>query len=235
MVHFGIGQKDHKGESTEENQTRKKGNDRRGECHPHPPNLSRRSMILPILAYGDPVLKKTCSEIDPDHPGLHEFIENLFETMYAAKGVGLAAPQVGKDIRVFVVDGSPFAENNEEYKHLEGFKRVFINPEIVEESGEEWEFNEGCLSIPDVREEITRKNKIRIVYDDPSFEEQEEEFEGLAARIVQHEYDHIEGILFTDHLSPLKKRLLKRKLDDISKGNVEVDYKMRFPKAKKAI
>ncbi|MCB0479628.1 MAG: peptide deformylase [Crocinitomicaceae bacterium] len=198
-------------------------------------------MILPIVAYGDPVLKKEGEEIDENYEGLKDLINNMFETMYEANGVGLAAPQVGKSIRLFIVDASPFAEEDEEEggepdekaKGLENFKKVFINPIIEEESGNEWGFREGCLSIPNIREEVQRKEKIVITYFDENWEFHEEEYEGYAARVIQHEYDHVDGVLFTDRLSPLKKRLLKKKLTNISKGDVDVDYRMRFPSAKR--
>ena len=195
-------------------------------------------MILPIVAYGDPVLKKEAQEIDKDFPGLDKLIADMFETMYAASGVGLAAPQIGKSIRLFVVDGSPFAEDEEgeedpRAEGMENFKKVFINPIIEEETGEEWGFNEGCLSIPKIREEVFRQEKITISYYDENWELREETYEGYSARIIQHEYDHIEGVLFTDHLSPLKKRLLTKRLQNISKGDVEVSYKMKFPVVKK--
>ena len=193
-------------------------------------------MILPIVAYGNPVLKKEAKNITQDYPELDQFIYNMWETMYKASGVGLAAPQVGVGIRLFVVDASPFAEDEElsqeEKEQLSGFKKVFINPEL-EESGEEWAFNEGCLSIPEVREDIYRQEKIHITYFDENFKEHQETFTGLPARVIQHEYDHIEGILFTDKLTPLKKRLIKGKLNNIAKGNIQVDYKMRFPLASK--
>jgi peptide deformylase len=189
-------------------------------------------MILPIVAFGDPVLKKAGTDITADYPNLSEFIENMFETMYNAKGVGLAAPQVGKSIRVFVVDASPFAEDaeTEEEEALDGFKKVFINAQILSETGTEWKFNEGCLSIPKIREDVFRKPKIKIRYFDENFKEHTETFEGLAARIIQHEYDHIEGKLFTDRISPLRRRLIQGKLNDVTKGKVSVDYKMKFPK-----
>ncbi len=192
-------------------------------------------MILPIVAYGDPVLKKEAEEIDEDFEGLNELIAHMYETMYNAQGVGLAAPQIGKSIRLFIVDGSPFAEREEDEEEdpmaagMENFKKVFINPIIEEESGEEWGFNEGCLSIPKIREEVFRQEKIRITYYDENWVLKDEEYEGYAARIIQHEYDHIEGVLFTDHLSPLKRKLLQKKLQNISKGEVEVEYKMKFP------
>jgi peptide deformylase len=195
-------------------------------------------MILPIVAYGDAVLKKEAEEIDSDYPNLKKLLEDMFETMYAASGVGLAAPQIGKSIRLFIVDASPFAnEDDEEVDEkaigLENFKKVFINPIIEEETGEDWAFQEGCLSIPGIREDVYRQEKIVISYFDENFEFHEEEFTGYAARVIQHEYDHIDGVLFTDHLPPLKKRLLTKKLKNISKGDVIVDYKMRFPLAKK--
>lgn len=187
-------------------------------------------MKLPIVAYGDPILKRKGVDIDEDYPGLQELIPNMFETMYGAHGVGLAAPQVGLSIRLFVVDASPYAEDEPE---LKTFKKVFINPEILDESGEKWLFNEGCLSIPEIHEDISRCSDIRMRYLDENWEEHEENFSGLAARIIQHEYDHIEGKLFTDKLSPLKKAMLKSKLDAITKGQVGVDYKMKFPSPKR--
>ena len=194
-------------------------------------------MILPIVAYGDPVLKKKGKEITKDYPKLDELLDNMYETMYNAYGVGLAAPQIGLPIRLFLVDTSPFAEDPDltqaEQESLKDFKRTFINAEIVEEEGNEWAFNEGCLSIPDVREDVFRKPKITISYVDENFEPYTETFEGLIARVIQHEYDHIEGILFTDKLSSLKKRLIKGKLSNISKGKISIDYKMRFPNQKK--
>lgn len=195
-------------------------------------------MVLPIVAYGDPILKREADDIEKDYPNLDQLIENMFETMYEASGVGLAAPQIGKSIRLFIVDGSPFAEDEDEEEDpraqgMKDFKKVFINPVIEEETGDEWGFNEGCLSIPKIREEVFRKEKILVTYYDQNWELQEERFEGYAARIIQHEYDHIEGILFTDHLSILKKRLLMKKLQNISKGIVDVDYKMKFPVKKK--
>jgi len=189
-------------------------------------------MILPIIAYGDPVLKTKGKEIAPDYPKLEELIENMFDTMYSAHGVGLAAPQVGLPIRLFIVDASPMAEDEEfaeeEINQLKDFKKVFINPRITEETGIEWDFNEGCLSIPDIREDVKRKPALSISYVDENFVPHIENYEGVAARIIQHEYDHIEGVLFTDRLSPFKKRILKGRLTNISKGNIKVDYKMRF-------
>lgn len=194
-------------------------------------------MILPILAYGDPILKKEAEELDNEFPNLAQLIDDMWETMYDAHGVGLAAPQIGKSIRLFVVDASPFAEGVEEpdpkAKGLENFKKVFINPIIEEESGNEWAFQEGCLSIPKIREEIFRKENIFVSYYDENFNYHEEHFNGYAARVIQHEYDHLEGILFTDHLSSLKKKLLSKKLTNISKGAVDVNYKMKFPLLKK--
>lgn len=195
-------------------------------------------MELPIIAYGDPVLRKKAEEIDEDYADLGTLIENMFETMYAASGVGLAAPQVGLPIRLFIVDAAPFAEAGEDDEdegdeECADFKRVFINPIIFEETGDEWGFEEGCLSIPGIREEVKRKSMLKIEYYDENWDLYEEELDGILARIVQHEYDHIEGILFTDKISPLRRTLLKGKLADISKGKVDVAYKMRFPKAKK--
>lgn len=190
-------------------------------------------MILPIVAYGDPVLKKKALEIDKDYPKLKALIANMYETMYGASGVGLAAPQVGLAIRMFLVDTSPFAQDEdftaEEQEQLKNFKKTFINPIILEEEGDEWAFNEGCLSIPDVREDVFRQQKIKIQYQDEDFKTYNEEYDGLIARVIQHEYDHVEGILFTDKLSSFKKRLLKGKLQNISKGKIRADYKMRFP------
>lgn len=182
-------------------------------------------MILPIVAYGDPVLKKVAEEIDENYPDLEQLIADMYETMYASHGVGLAAPQVNRSIRLFVVDASPFEEDHPE---LRGWKRTFINPRMIEEEGTEWAFTEGCLSIPGIREDVDRKPKIVLEYEDENFELHEETFDGMVARVIQHEYDHLEGILFTDLLSPLKKRLLKGKLNDISKGIVDAEYKMRF-------
>ncbi|MGI9547563.1 MAG: peptide deformylase [Flavobacteriaceae bacterium] len=194
-------------------------------------------MTLPIVAYGDPVLRKTAKAIDREYPELQQLITNMWETMYKASGVGLAAPQIGLPIRIFVIDTSPFAEDEdfteEEQAQLKDFKRVFINAQMVEEDGQNWSFNEGCLSIPDIREDVSRKDTITISYADEDFREYKHTFSGLLARVIQHEYDHIEGILFTDKLSSLKRRLLKGKLNNISKGNIEVDYKMRFPAVKK--
>ncbi len=196
-------------------------------------------MILPILAYGDPILKKESEEIDETYTDLETLIEDMFETMYRAKGVGLAAPQIGKNIRLFIVDGSPFAEKEEGEEDdpralgIENFKKVFINPIIEEEQGEEWSFQEGCLSIPKIRENVSRKSDIVISYYDENWELKEERYSGYAARIIQHEYDHIEGVLFTDYLSPLKRKLLKKKLNNITNGLIEIDYKMSFPKISK--
>jgi peptide deformylase len=189
-------------------------------------------MILPIVAFGDPVLKKVGKDIEKDYPQLEKLIADMFETMHNAKGVGLAAPQIGKSIRLFVVDATPFSEDaeTEEEAALKDFRKVFINAKITAEEGTEWKFNEGCLSIPKIREDISRKPKISISYLDENFKPHKETYEGIAARIIQHEYDHIEGKLFTDRINPVRRRLLQGKLNDITKGNVDVDYKMRFPK-----
>ncbi|REG87236.1 peptide deformylase [Winogradskyella sediminis] len=190
-------------------------------------------MILPIVAYGDAVLKKEAKEIDKDYPKLNELIDNMYETMYGAYGVGLAAPQIGLAIRLFLVDTSPFADDEDlsekEREQMKNFKKTFINAQILEEEGDEWAFNEGCLSIPDVREDVFRKPKIKIQYQDENFDTHVEEYDGLIARVIQHEYDHIEGVLFTDKLSSFKKRLIKGKLTNISKGKIKIDYRMRFP------
>ncbi|MFC2148459.1 peptide deformylase [Bacteroidota bacterium] len=194
-------------------------------------------MTLSILAYGDPVLRKTGQSINKNYPQLKELIANMWETMYNANGVGLAAPQIGLPIRLFLVDTGPFADDEElapeEQEALKNFKKVFINAKIEEESGTNWAFNEGCLSIPDIREDVTRKDTIEISYLDENFKPHKETYDGILARVIQHEYDHIEGILFTDKLSSLKKRLLKGKLVNISKGKINVEYKMRFPDLKK--
>ncbi len=192
-------------------------------------------MILPIIAYGNPVLKRIADEIPENFEGLSTLLTDMFETMYAAKGVGLAAPQIGASIRLFIVDGSPFSnEEGEEIDPkaigIEGFKKVFINPIIEEESGDLWPFQEGCLSIPKIRENVSRKEKICVSYYDENWSLHRDEFDGYKARIIQHEYDHLEGILFTDKLSPLKKKLLSKRLGNVSIGIVEVDYKMKFNK-----
>ena len=194
-------------------------------------------MILPIIAYGDPVLRKVGIEIDSNYPKLSKLIEDMKETMANANGVGLAAPQIGLAIRLFLIDASPFAEDEnlseQERLQLKEFKKVFINAKIVKEEGNEWVFNEGCLSIPNIREDVSRKETITVEYLDENFTKQNDVLSGLAARVFQHEYDHIEGVLFTDKLSSLKKRLLKKKLENISKGKINPEYKMRFPNAKK--
>jgi len=187
-------------------------------------------MKLPIIAYGDTVLRKKGTEITKDYPELNNLIENMFETMYGAHGVGLAAPQVGLSIRLFIVDAISFAEDE---PVLNDFKKVFINAQILEEKGIKWSFNEGCLSIPDIREDIDRYESLTISYYDENWNHYEETYQGLAARIIQHEYDHIEGKLFVDKLSPLRKAMLKNKLSSISKGIVKVEYKMKFPAVKK--
>ncbi|MEI6946578.1 peptide deformylase [Paraflavisolibacter sp. H34] len=194
-------------------------------------------MIFPIVAYGHPVLRKVARDIDESYPDLKKLIEDMWETMYASNGVGLAAPQINKDIRLFVVDSAQiFANMDEKDKEEEsypddpGIKQVFINAQIVEELGDDWAYNEGCLSIPKVREDVYRAEEVTLEYQDENFEKHVKTFNGITARVILHEYDHIEGKLFIDHLSSLKRKLLKRKLDDISKGNVRVDYKMLFPK-----
>ncbi len=193
--------------------------------------------MLPVYAYGDPILRKIGIEINKDYPNLPELIEEMKKTMTESNGVGLAAPQIGKAIRLFIIDASPFADMEEldedEKEFLKDFKQVFINAKIIKEEGEEWAFNEGCLSIPNINEDVIRKETITISYEDENFSKHKKTISGLAARIIQHEYDHTEGIMFTDRLSSLKKRLLRKKLDNISKGKVEVAYRMRFPKAKK--
>ncbi|MBT8316873.1 MAG: peptide deformylase [Lutibacter sp.] len=194
-------------------------------------------MILPIIAYGDPVLRKIGVDIDKEYPNLSELIENMKETMVNARGIGLAAPQIGKSIRLFIVDTSPFQKDKDldekEREFLTNFKKVFINAKIIKEEGDEWAFNEGCLSIPDINEDVFREEKITIEYFDENFEKHVAVLDGLAARVVQHEYDHIEGILFTDKISSLKKRLIKKKLENISKGKINPDYRMKFPSLKR--
>ena len=192
-------------------------------------------MILPIVAYGAPILRVVSKDIDGNYPGLDKFIEDMWETMYASNGVGLAAPQVNRDIRLFVVDSSQIFQNQEEedkgkYPDEPGIKKVFINARITALNGNEWVYNEGCLSIPKIREDVSRNEEIAIEYYDEAFEKHSETFNGLTARIILHEYDHIEGKLFIDYLKPLKRKLMKGKLDDISKGKVKVDYKMMFAK-----
>ncbi|HSQ47339.1 MAG TPA: peptide deformylase [Lutibacter sp.] len=194
-------------------------------------------MILPIIAYGDPVLRKMGVDIDKEYPNLNELIENMKETMINARGVGLAAPQIGKAIRLFIVDTSPFGEdedlNDKEREYLGNFKKVFINAKILKEDGDEWAFNEGCLSIPGITEDVFRQEKITLEYFDENFEKHTEVIDGMAARVIQHEYDHIEGVLFIDKIASLTRRLIKKRLENISKGLVDTDYKMKFPFLKK--
>ena len=186
-------------------------------------------MIYPIIAYGDPVLRKVAKDIPNDGSvDIKKLSEDMFETMYNAQGVGLAGPQIGLSYRIFVVDAEPMDD-----EALKGFKKVFINAEIVEEGGEEWAIEEGCLSIPDIRADVDRKEKIKIRYFDENWEEHLETYEGMGARVIQHEYDHIEGVLFTDYLSSFRRRLLKGKLANISKGKIKHHYKMKFPLEKK--
>jgi peptide deformylase len=187
-------------------------------------------MILPIVAYGAQILRKVSASIDASYPALPKLLEDMWETMYSSSGVGLAAPQINKDIRLFVIDATSFAEDE---PSLIDFKKVFINAEILEETGEKWSFNEGCLSIPDIREDVERKENVKLSYFDENWVKHEETFSGLAARVIQHEYDHIEGKLFVDKLSPLRKTMLNNRLSSISKGMVKVDYKMKFPAVKK--
>jgi peptide deformylase len=199
-------------------------------------------MVLPIVVYGDPVLRKVGVDIDKNYEGLNQLIADMFETMYEANGVGLAAPQVGKAIRLFVIDATPFADVEEdeeseftkkELEILKDFKKVFINARILEEDGEEWKFNEGCLSIPKLREDVLRKPNIKIEYYDENFKKYTEEYDGVIARVIQHEYDHIQGVLFTDKISPLKRTLIAGKLNDISKGKINADYKIKVYRPKK--
>lgn len=184
-------------------------------------------MFLPIVAYGDPVLRKKAVEIDKDYPGLEKLIDDMFETMEKSKGVGLAAPQINKSIRLFVIDSTKMYDEDEENT---GIREVFINAQMIEELGDEWKYEEGCLSIPHIREDVARRPKIKIEYLDRKFKKQVREFDDMTARVIQHEYDHIEGKLFIDHIKPLRRSLLKSKLEKISKGDIEVSYKMKFPK-----
>ncbi|MFM2214097.1 MAG: Peptide deformylase [Bacteroidota bacterium] len=193
-------------------------------------------MIIPIFGYGEPVLRQVGVDITPEYPNLKEVIANMYDTMYNAYGVGLAAPQVGLAIRLFVIDTEPFSDSDdlsaEEQSQLKGFKQTFINAKMLKEEGEEWGFNEGCLSIPDVREDVYRNERITIEYCDEDFNKKTEVYEGLIARVIQHEYDHIEGILFTDKISMLKKTLIKKKLQNIMDGKARPDYKMKFANKK---
>jgi len=200
-------------------------------------------MILPIVVYGDPVLRKVAEDINKDYPNLTQVIKDMYETMSKASGVGLAAPQVGKSIRLFVIDTHPFVENDEEdeddeftpeeKKELALFKKTFINARILNEEGAEWKFKEGCLSIPKIREDVERKPNVKIEYFDEHFVKHTESYKGLIARVIQHEYDHIQGVLFTDKISPFKRKLLSGKLSDIIKGKITSDYKTKVYKPKK--
>jgi peptide deformylase len=192
-------------------------------------------MVLPIVAYGHPVLRKVCDDITAEYPELKKLIADMWESMYHTNGVGLAAPQINRPIRMFVVDTVQIVENfddedKKEYPNEKPIKKVFINAHKVEESGEPWAYNEGCLSIPKVREDVMRQPKVKMRYMDENFQEHEEEFDGITARVIQHEYDHIEGKLFIDYLPMLKRRLIKKKLDDISAGKIRTDYRMVFSK-----
>lgn len=192
-------------------------------------------MILPIVAYGSPVLRKVCDDITPDYPGLNKLISDMWETMYNSNGVGLAAPQINAPVRLFIIDSEQIFENQEEdekdeYPDAPGYKGVFINAHITALNGKEWAYNEGCLSIPKVREDVMRNEEVTLEFEDENFVTHTKTFNGITARIILHEYDHIEGKLFIDYLKPLKRKLLKRKLDDISKGRISVDYRMVFPK-----
>lgn len=187
-------------------------------------------MILPIVAYGHPVLKHKAEEIESDYPDLQQLIKDMFKTMYHSEGVGLAAPQINRSIRLFVIDADAFHET---YPEAKDFKKVFINPEIIEYSEDTWIFREGCLSLPDMNEDVVRPNKITINYLDENFVEHEEEFDGIKARIIQHEYDHLEGKVYVDRVAPMRKMMIKNKLRNISEGNVAVDYKMIFPQKRR--
>ena len=192
-------------------------------------------MTLPIVAYGHPVLRKVCTDIFPDHPGLEKLIADMWDTMYMSNGVGLAAPQVNKDIRLFVVDSHRIFEGMDEkelaeYPDVPGIKQVFINAHIVEQNGKEWPYNEGCLSIPKIREDVMRPESVTIKFLDEEFNSHIKTYHGITSRVIQHEYDHIEGKLFIDYITPLKRKLMKGKLNDITKGKITVDYKMLFPR-----
>ena len=192
-------------------------------------------MILPIVAYGSPILRKVCDDITPGYPGLQDLIANMWETMYNSNGVGLAAPQVNAAIRLFIMDSEQIFLNQDEdekgqYPDEPGYKGVFLNARIIDLDGKEWVYNEGCLSIPKIREDINRNEEVTLQFIDENFEPHTITFNGITARVILHEYDHIEGKLFIDHLKPLKRKLMKRKLDDISRGNIKVDYRMVFPK-----
>jgi peptide deformylase len=184
-------------------------------------------MTYPVVLYGSPILRKVAKEIDKDFKDLKSLVSNMFETMYASDGVGLAAPQIGKSIRIFVIDATPMAEDD---PSLDGFKKAFINPKITEQSGEPWEYAEGCLSLPKIREGVNRPSQISITYYDEDFNKYTETYEGIKARIIQHEYDHLEGILFIDRISPIRKKLLRGKLNDIIKGKVQTEYKTKLVK-----
>lgn len=187
-------------------------------------------MKLPIYAYGHPILRKDTEEIDENYPNLSELLDDMFETMYYSKGMGLAAPQIGRNIRLFVVDTDQLERDPEDEPTTEYIKEVFINPIIIDESGKPWEYEEGCLSIPDVRGSVSRPPKVRMEYYDANFELKDKIFDGITARVIQHEYDHLEGILFVDLLKPLKKRFVQKKLDKIKKGKIHADYKMIYPR-----
>ena len=192
-------------------------------------------MILPIVAYGAPILRKKAMDITPDHPGLETFIADMWETMYNSNGVGLAAPQVNRDIRLFVMDSEQIFANQEDdekgvYPDEPGFKGLFINAQVEKLDGDKWAYNEGCLSIPKIREDVMREQTVTLRYVDENFQPQTKTFNGITARIILHEYDHTEGKLFIDYINPLKRTLMKRKLDDISKGKIKTDYRMVFPK-----
>ena len=192
-------------------------------------------MILPIVAYGSPILRKVAEEIDTDYPNLSALLDNMWETMYSSNGVGLAAPQINKSIRLFVIDSEQIFDNQEEnekgqYPDEPGFKGVFINAKIVELSGDQWSYNEGCLSIPKVRGDVNRHQNVTLDYCDENFQKHTRTFNGITARVILHEYDHIEGKLFIDHISAFKRTLVKSKLDDIMKGKVKIDYRMMFAK-----
>lgn len=192
-------------------------------------------MILPIVAYGNPVLRKVCDDITPAYPDLEKLLADMWDTLYNSNGVGLAAPQINRPIRLFIIDTAQIVDdfNDEDKRKYPGevpLKQIFINAHVVEESGDMWNYNEGCLSIPKVREDVARTRKVRLTYLDENFEPQEKEFFGIAARVIQHEYDHIEGKLFIDYLTQLKKRLIKKRLDDVTAGRVRTDYRMLFSK-----